>query len=62
MNEFFIMGWDGWGNPYGIHTQTGEVVFEDHNFGGVHVMAASFEEFLLKWQVEAAGASRRTRG
>ena len=25
MADVFIIGWDGWGNPYGIHIPTGRV-------------------------------------
>jgi len=48
MQDVFIVGWDGGGNPYGVHLATGEVLVEDHDFGGVHVLASSFEEFLLE--------------
>ncbi|RYD75328.1 MAG: SMI1/KNR4 family protein [Verrucomicrobiaceae bacterium] len=43
----FVIGWDGAGNPISIDP-TGAVVVEDHNFGGVHVLASSFIEFLSK--------------
>ena len=46
MRDVFIIGWDGSGNPLGIHAPTGEVWVEDHNFGGVHRVAESFERFL----------------
>jgi hypothetical protein len=48
MRDVFIIGWDGAGNPFGIHRPTGELRVEDHNFGGVHCMAKSFSEFLSK--------------
>lgn len=48
MQDVFIIGWDGGGNPFGISTKTGELLVEDHQFGGVHVMAPSFEAFLVK--------------
>jgi hypothetical protein len=35
-------------NPFGISTKTGEVVVEDHDFGGIHVLAPSFEIFLAR--------------
>ena len=44
----FVIGWDGSGNPFGIEISTGRVVVEDHNFGGIHELAASFEQFLLR--------------
>lgn len=46
LTETFIIGWDGAGNPMGINEKSGAVVVEDHTFGGVHVLAPSFEEFL----------------
>ena len=46
--DFFLIGWDGNGNPFGIDLKTGEVVVEDHNFGGKHRLAGSLEEFMLK--------------
>ncbi len=48
MKGVFVIGWDGAGNPFGIHTQSGKVLVEDHNFGGVHEMAPSFEAFLVR--------------
>lgn len=47
MRNVFVIGWDGSGNPFGIHTPTGKLVVEDHNFGGVHDMADSFTDFLV---------------
>jgi hypothetical protein len=44
----FLIGWDGSGNPMSIDRQTGEVVVEDHDFGGVHAAARSFADFCLK--------------
>jgi hypothetical protein len=46
MRDVFIIGWDGSGNPFGIHTPTGELRVEDHTFGGVRCMAESFAHFL----------------
>src|SRR6476660_421498 len=48
MSDVFVIGWDGCGNPYGIHRGTGQVLVEDHTFGGIHEMAESFEGFLRK--------------
>ena len=48
MAGIFVIGWDGWGNPYGIERETGKVLVEDHNFGGIHEMASSFEAFLVR--------------
>ncbi len=48
LKDFFLIGWDGSGNPFGIDLKTGEVVVEDHNFGGIHRLAGSLEEFMLK--------------
>ncbi|HZP61145.1 MAG TPA: SMI1/KNR4 family protein [Opitutaceae bacterium] len=46
--DVFVVGWDGSGNPMGIDQVTGQVVVEDHDFGGVHVIAGSFIDFLLQ--------------
>jgi len=48
MQDVFIIGWDGSANPFGIETTTGRVVVEDHNFGGIHELAPSLEEFMLR--------------
>ena len=48
LSETFIIGWDVTGNPMGIDAKTGAVVVEDHTFGGIHVLAPSFEEFLRR--------------
>ena len=42
----FIIGWDGAGNPILID-ETGKVIVEDHNFGGIHELSSSFRSFLL---------------
>ena len=55
MRDVFIIGWDGSGNPFGIHTPTGELRVEDHNFGGVHRMAESFAHFLSNALTNATG-------
>jgi hypothetical protein len=47
MSDAFVFGWDGAGNPMAI-AQTGAVVMEDHNFGGVQRLAPSFGEWLAK--------------
>ncbi|AWI10377.1 hypothetical protein M2103_001376 [Ereboglobus sp. PH5-5] len=43
----FLIGWDGSGNPISMDTATGQIMVEDHDFGGVHVLAASFADFCL---------------
>lgn len=48
MEGVFIIGWDGFANPFGIETATGRLVVEDHNFGGVYELAPSLEAFMLK--------------
>ena len=55
MRDVFLIGWDGAGNPFGIHIPTGELRVEDHNFGGVHRMAESFARFLLDASTNATG-------
>jgi hypothetical protein len=49
MTGVFIVGWDGGGNPFGIEAVTGRVSVEDHDFGGIHELAPSFERLLLAW-------------
>lgn len=44
----FLIGWDGSGNPMSLDFSTGEIVVEDHHFGGMHVVATSFAEFCQK--------------
>jgi hypothetical protein len=41
----FIIGWDGAGNPIVID-ERGRVLFEDHNFGGIHELFPSFKAML----------------
>jgi hypothetical protein len=48
MSNVFVIGWDGAGNPFGIHRVSGKLLVEDHNFGGIHEMAKSFSAFLVK--------------
>ena len=48
MADVFVIGWDGGGNPFAIHRQTGKVLVEDHAFGGIHELAESFAAFLAE--------------
>jgi SMI1 / KNR4 family (SUKH-1) len=48
MRNVFIFGWDGFANPFGVEINTGRVVVEDHNFGGIHELAPSLEDFMLR--------------
>lgn len=48
LRDVFVIGWDGSGNPYGIHEPTGRLLVEDHDFGGIHEMAPSFVAFLTR--------------
>jgi SMI1 / KNR4 family (SUKH-1) len=48
MPQTFVIGWHGSGNPFGINTLTGAVVAAEHNFGGLHELAPSFEVFLRR--------------
>lgn len=43
----FVIGWDGAGNPI-VLSNNGEVLTEDHNFGGVHKVASSFNALLTR--------------
>jgi hypothetical protein len=47
MREVFIIGWDGSGNPFGIDQKSGRILIEDHQFGGIHEIAASLQDFVL---------------
>ena len=44
--HFFPLGWDGGGNPYGYDLDTGRIVTEDHDFGGIHEVAADFYDLV----------------
>jgi hypothetical protein len=47
LSDVFGIGWDGWGNLYGLHLPTGRIVAEDHEFGGgLFEMSPSFTQFL----------------
>jgi predicted glycosyltransferase len=48
MRDVFIIGWDGFANPFGIEIATGRLIVEDHNFGSIHEVAPSLEEFMLR--------------
>lgn len=48
MRGVFIIGWDGGGNPFGIDRESGRVLVEDHDFGGIHEMAPSFFTMLSR--------------
>ncbi|HEY6096194.1 MAG TPA: SMI1/KNR4 family protein [Gallionellaceae bacterium] len=41
----FVIAWDGAGNPIVLGT-AGEILTEDHNFGGVHQLAEGFDDLL----------------
>ena len=46
LGNVFIIGTDGFGNYFGIDCDSGKIVTQDHDFGGLHVMFGSLEEFL----------------
>jgi hypothetical protein len=48
LKDVVIVGWDGAGNPIAVRRGSGEVIIEDHTFGGVHTEAPSFVEYLEK--------------
>jgi len=48
MRDVFVIGWDGGGNPFGIERDSGRILVEDHQFGGVHQLAASLQDFILR--------------
>jgi hypothetical protein len=41
----FVVGWDGAGNPI-VLSESGEILTEDHNVGGIHLVAKNFKELL----------------
>jgi hypothetical protein len=46
--DFFLIGWDGAGNPFGINRATGELVVElEGSDGEVRLLSPSIEAFLL---------------
>lgn len=46
LRDFFPIGWDGGGNPYGFDLKSGRIVTEDHDFGGIHDVASDFFDLL----------------
>ncbi len=44
----FPIGWDGSGNPMIIDRTSGRLLVPDHDFGGVHDLAPSFADLVLK--------------
>jgi hypothetical protein len=49
LKDVFVIGWDGGGNPFGIHRPTGHVLVDDHHFDrNVKMMSPSFEHLLIK--------------
>lgn len=54
LQNFFPIGWDGAGNPFGFDLDSGAIVSEDHNFGGTHREADGFYGLLkLKGLIES---------
>ena len=65
--DVFLIGWDATGGPIAIERQSGRVLVEDGFFGGIIVLAPSFEAFLLDGLVHGrrrwvAHPSTRSRG
>ena len=48
VQDAFPIGWDGGGNPMVIEKSSGRLLVADHDFGGVHDLAPSFADFVLK--------------
>ena len=46
LEGIFVIGWDGWGNPFGIERTSGRILAADHDFGGAHQKASTFLELL----------------
>lgn len=65
--DAFLVGWDATGGPIAVERTTGRVLVEDGFFGGVNVLAPSFERFLLdglvnghrRWGAPAGHAAKR---
>jgi hypothetical protein len=49
-----VIGWDGSGNPIALQTD-GRILVEDHNFGGIHLVALTFTDLLTKHTANQAG-------
>jgi len=47
LDDAFVIGWDGAGNPLAIN-RSGAVVVEDHNFGGVLQLASSLMAYVAE--------------
>ena len=52
--DLFVFARDGFGNYLGIEPGAGRVLYEDHDFGGVHEAAPSFARFLRRGLLEEA--------
>lgn len=48
MQNVFIIGWDGGGNPIGIDRDSGKVFIEDHTFGGIHEEGESLGDYFMQ--------------
>jgi hypothetical protein len=48
LRDFFPIGWDGGANPYGFDLNSGRIVMEDHDVGGIHEVASDFLDLLGK--------------
>ena len=46
--RFFPLGWDGFGNVYGYNLETGHIIMQDHNFGGIHELADGLYALIRK--------------
>jgi hypothetical protein len=46
--RFFAIGWDGSGNPYGYDLDSGHIVTEYYDFGGIGELAVDFYDLLCK--------------
>ncbi|MFA7483800.1 MAG: SMI1/KNR4 family protein [Vulcanimicrobiota bacterium] len=46
LDNIFLLGVDGAGNPFGISRDDERVLLEDHDFGGIQEIGATFADFL----------------
>ena len=53
LQDSFVVGWSGAGDPIAVQLSSGAVVTEDHNSGGIRILAPSFGAFVRS-QLEVA--------
>lgn len=48
LENVFVIGWDGGGNPFGIARDTGRILAKDHQFPRIYLESPSFKAFHLE--------------